>query len=142
MDTPIVEVQTTINADAETVWRAMTNATSPMFMGATMDTDWAPGSKYRLHGEWNGKPFSDYGEIESATAPKQLSFTHWSRTEERPESYNFLRYQIVPEGVHSRVILEQFGRGKQKTYDEKTKAEFKKMYAMMLEGLKKAAETT
>ena len=140
MDDQVVEVETTVNADADTVWKAMTNSKSPMFMGATMDTDWSPGSSYKLHGEWGGKPFADYGEIEVAEPSKELSFTHWAKTPERPESYNFLRYRIVPDGEQSKVILTQFNRGKAKSYDDKTKAEFEKTYAMMLEGLKKAAE--
>ena len=137
----VVEVETTVDADAETVWKAMTSSTSPMFMGATMDTDWKPGSDYRLHGEWSGKPFEDFGEIETADAPKELSFTHWSKTKTRPESYNYLRYTIEPKGKASKVTLTQFGCGKEKSYDDKTKAEFKKTYGMMLDGLKKAAET-
>jgi uncharacterized protein YndB with AHSA1/START domain len=140
MDELVADVETSIDAPPDAVWKAMTNKKSPMFMGATMDSDWTPGSRYELHGEWGGKPFSDYGEIETANAPKELSFTHWSKTEARPESYNFLRYTIVPVGSGSKVTLKQFNRGKSKHYDEKTKAEFKKTYGMMLDGLKKAAE--
>ena len=65
MDTPVVEVDTTIDAPPDKVWAAMTNKKSPMFMGASMDTDWRPGSSYRLHGEWNGNAFTDYGKIET-----------------------------------------------------------------------------
>ncbi len=140
MDELVAEVETRIDADAATVWKAMTSKTSPMFMGATMDSDWTPGSTYKLHGEWDGKPFSDYGEIETANAPKELSFTHWAKTPERPESYNFLRYEIVPDDAGSKVMLAQYNRGTPKAYDDKTKAEFKKTYGMMLDGLKKAVE--
>lgn len=140
MDDQVVEVETTVNADAGTVWKAMTNARSPMFMGATMDTDWSEGSRYKLHGEWGGKPFADYGEIEVAKAPTELSLTHWSKTPERPESYNLLRYRITPDGERSKVTLTQFSRGEARTYDDTTRAEFEKTYGMMLEGLKQAAE--
>jgi uncharacterized protein YndB with AHSA1/START domain len=140
MDEPVVEVDTTIDADAATVWKAMTNKQSPMFMGATIDTDWTPGSQYTLKGEWGGKPFTDYGEIETASTGKELSFTHWSKTPERPESYNLVRYRISPAGKGSKVTLAQFARGKAQDFDDKAKAEFKKNWAMMLEGLKKAAE--
>ena len=86
MDKPVVEVDTTINADAAKVWSAMTHKTSPLFMGATMDTDFKPGSKYTLHGEWNGNKFTDYGAIETAEPNRELSFTHWSKTPAPPES--------------------------------------------------------
>ena len=140
MDEPVVEVDTTINGDPQAVWKAMTSKKSPMFLGATMDTDWKPGSNYTLNGEWDGKPFTDHGEIETATVAKELSFTHWSKTKERPESYNLLRYQIEPDGTRTKVKLAQFTRGKAKSYDDKTKAEFKKTYGMMLDGLKSAVE--
>jgi uncharacterized protein YndB with AHSA1/START domain len=140
MEQPVTEVETTIAASPETVWRTMTQAKSPMFMGATIETDWQPGSPYTLHGEWNGNSFTDYGEIETADPGKELSFTHWSKTPRPPESYNFVRYRIAPAGNGSKVTLAQFGRGKPQSFDDKTKAEFTKNWTMMLDGLKKAAE--
>lgn len=140
MADPIVEVETTIDADPMTVWSAMTNRQSPMFMGATMESDWTPGSRYTLHGDWNGTAFTDYGEIETAEPGRELSFTHWSKTEEAPESYNAVRVRIAPEGNGSRVTLAQFGRGKAQPVDDKTETEFRKNWAMMLDGLKQAAE--
>jgi uncharacterized protein YndB with AHSA1/START domain len=140
VEEPIVEIETRIDAAPGTVWQAMTSKTSPMFMGATMETDWMPGSRYRLHGEWGGKPFEDFGEVETADAPKELGLTHWAKTRERPASYNFLRFKIAPEGEGSKVTLAQFARGEAKAYDDKAKAEFKKNYEIMLDGLKQAAE--
>ena len=140
MDKAVVEVDTIVNAPPDTVWRAITNKTSPMFMGATMDTDFKPGSKYTLKGEWNGTSFTDYGAIESAEPSKELSFTHWSKTPEPPESYNAVRVRIAPDGPGSKVSLAQLARGKPQSFDDRQKAEFKKNWAMMLDGLKKAAE--
>lgn len=141
MDEPVVEVETHIAAKPDKVWAAMTARKSPMFMGATMDTDWQPGSDYTLKGEWEGRGFTDYGKIETALAGRELSFTHWSKTPEPPESYNAVRYQIMPAGSGSKVTLTQFQRGKPQTFDDKTRAEFKKNWSMMLEALKKAAES-
>ena len=84
--------------------------------------------------------FTDYGEIETAEPGRELSFTHWSRTPEPPDSYNLVRYRITREGKGSRVRLAQFGRGKPHGFDDNAKAEFRKNWAMMLEGLKKASE--
>ena len=140
MDEPVVEVETRIAAMPEKVWAALTAKQSPMFMGATMDTDFQPGSPYTLHGEWQGRPFTDYGRIETAVPGKELSFTHWSKTPEPPESYNAVRYRIAADGTGSKVTLAQFQRGKHQSFDDKTGAEFKKNWSMMLDGLKKAAE--
>jgi uncharacterized protein YndB with AHSA1/START domain len=140
MEKSVVEVETHIAAKPDEVWAAMTNRQSPMFMGATMDTDWKPGSGYVLKGEWEGRGFTDYGKIETALPGRELSFTHWSKTPDPPESYNAVRYQIVPDGSGSRVTLAQFQRGKELQLDDKTKAEFKKNWSMMLDALKAAAE--
>lgn len=138
--TPVVTVDTTIAASPERVWAAMTNRTSPMFMGATMDTDWRPGSKYTLHGDWQGHGFTDYGVIETATPGKELSFTHWAKTPEPPENYNAVGITLEARGSATLVRLAQFARGKAQSFDDKTKAEFSKNWAMMLDGLKRAAE--
>ena len=37
------------------------------------------------------------------------------------------------------MTLAQFARGKAQSFDDKTKAEFRKNWGMMLDGLKKAA---
>lgn len=140
MPEPVVEVEKTIHADADTVWKAMTSKKSPMFMGATMDTDFKPGSSYTLKGEWGGKAFTDYGEIETVKKGEELSFTHWAKTKEPPESYNLVRYRLKPDGKNTKVTLAQFSRGKQQTFDDKAKDEFRKNWTMMLDGLKKAAE--
>ncbi len=140
MEKPVVKVETQIKARPEKVWAAMTNRKSPMFMGATMETDWKPGSKYTLRGEWNGNAFTDYGKIETAVPGEELSFTHWSKTPEPPESYNAVTYTLQPDGAGTKVTLAQFARGKAQSFDDKTNAEFKKNWSMMLDGLKKAAE--
>jgi uncharacterized protein YndB with AHSA1/START domain len=118
----------------------MTSKQSPMIMGATMDTDWKPGSKYTLKGEFNGKKFTDYGEIEHVDPGRELTFTHWSETPKAPESYNAVKYTLSAHGKGTKVTLEQFSRGRKQAFDDKQKAEFKKNWSMMLDGLKTAAE--
>ena len=139
-DAPVVDVETTIAAAPDKVWAAMTNRTSPMFMGATMDTDWRPGSEYTLHGEWQGHAFTDYGVIETAMPGRELSFTHWAKTPEPPASYNAVKITLEPRGSGTTARLAQYARGEPQSFDDKTKAEFKKNWAMMLDGLKAAAE--
>jgi uncharacterized protein YndB with AHSA1/START domain len=136
----VVSVDTGIKASPDKVWAALTQAKSPMFMGAAMDTDWRPGSKYTLRGEWNGTAFTDYGVIETAVPGKELSFTHWSKTLEPPESYNAVKVTLAPAGEGTKATLAQFARGKAQSFDDKTKAELRKNWAMMLDGLKHAAE--
>jgi uncharacterized protein YndB with AHSA1/START domain len=137
---PVVSVDVHVDASPDKVWAAMTQKKSPMFMGAEMDTDWTPGSKYTLKGDWNGKSFTDHGEIEAVERGKELTFTHWSKTPEPPESYNAVRLTMKPDGKGTKVTLAQLERGKAQHPDDKAKAEYRKNWTMMLDGLKKAAE--
>ena len=139
-DEPVVEVESQIAAPPDKVWEALTQVHSPMFMGAEMDTDFQQGSDYALRGEWQGRPFTDYGTIETAIPSREFTFTHWSGTPKPPESYNAVQVKIDKKGAGSAVTLSQFQRGKPVEVDDKAKAEFKNNWAMMLEGLKKAAE--
>jgi uncharacterized protein YndB with AHSA1/START domain len=140
MDKPVVEVETSIAADPKAIWKLMTAKRSPMFLGSTVETDWEPGHGLTLKGEWQGKSFTDYGEIESAEEGRELSFTHWSKTPKRPESYHLVRYRLEPDGKKTRVSLAQFNKGRNTAIDAKTKAEFEKTWTMMLDSLKQAAE--
>ena len=143
MQKPVVEVDTTIAADAATIWKAMTRKQSAMFPGTEVDTDWEIGHPITFSGEWKGKPFKDKGEIQTFKEAEELSFTHWSAMSgeaDRPENYHVVRYRLEAQGERTRVTLSQFNEGDKAEIDAQTRAEFKKNWTMMLEGLKKSAE--
>lgn len=143
MQKPIVEVDTTIAVDAETVWKAMTRKDSAMFPGTEVETDWEVGHPITFQGEWKGKRFKDRGEIQSFEEARELSFTHWSEMSgepDRPENYHIVRYELTPKGDKTKVTLSQINSGPKSDIDAKTRAEFKKNWQMMLDGLKKSAE--
>ena len=143
MEAPVVEIERTIKADVATVWNAMIGKQSALFPGTKVVTDWTVTHPITFSGEWNGKPFRDRGEIQSFTEKSELSFTHWSEKEgkpDRPESYHLVRYDLQPDGKQTKVTLSQFNLGKKTDIDAKTKAEFEKTWGLMLDGLKKAAE--
>lgn len=143
MQNPVIEVDTLIAADPETIWSAMTNKQSAMFPGTTVETDWQVGHPISFSGEWKGKPFRDKGEIQSYEEAEELSFTHWSALsgeDDQPENYHLVRYTLERAGDKTRVRLSQFNEGPKPELDPKTKAEFERNWKMMLEGLKKSAE--
>lgn len=143
MQKPVVEVDTTIAADPETVWKAMTGKQSAMFPGTEVDTDWEVGHSILFKGEWKGKPFKDKGEIQTFREEEELSFTHWSELSgeaDKPENYHVVRYRLEPVGEKTKVTLSQFNEGPKAELDAKTKAEFEKNWKVMLDGLKKSAE--
>ena len=142
MDKPVVEVGTTINAEPKAVWAAMTRKQSAMFPGTEVETDWQEGHAITFSGDWKGKAFKDRGELQTVKADKELSFTHWSELSgepDRPENYHVVRYVLEADGKKTRVTLSQTNKGKAEI-DAATKAEFKKNWQMMLDGLKQDVE--
>jgi len=141
MQDPVVEVDTHIAASAHKVWQAMQQGA--MFPGTSIETDWKIGHPITFSGEWQGRSFTDRGEIQTLSAERELSFTHWSDRDgrgERPASWHVVRYRLEPAGDGTRVTLSQFNEGAETDVDEKTRAEFEKNWTMMLAGLKQAAE--
>lgn len=143
MQKPVVEVDTTIAADPKTIWKAMTAKKSALFPGTSVESDWKVGHPIVFAGEWKGKAFKDRGELQSVEEAKELSFTHWSEVDgkaDRPASYHIVRYVLKPVGDKTKVTLSQLNMGDKVEVDAKTKAEFAKNWAMMLDGLKDAVE--
>lgn len=141
MQKPVVEVDTTIEASPHAVWQAMQKGA--MFPGTTIDTDWKIGHPIVFSGEWQGRQFTDRGEIQTLAEDEELSFTHWSEKDgdkKRPPSWHVVHYRLKPAGDRTKVTLSQFNEGEKTDVDSKTKAEFEKNWTMMLEGLKKTAE--
>ena len=141
MQKPVVEVDTTIAAPPAKVWKAMQQGA--MFPGTTIETDWKIGHSITFNGEWQGRRFTDRGEIQSLAEASELSFTHWSDKDEsgrRPASYHIVKYDLAPQGDHTRVTLRQFNEGEDKSVDARTKAEFEKNWTMMLDSLKQTVE--
>jgi hypothetical protein len=118
----------------------MTGKDSALFPGAKVITDWKVGHPIEFTGEFNGKSFHDYGEITTVEEEKELSFSHWTRTPERPENFHVVQYGLRPEGEKTRVTLSQFNLGPDAEIDDATKAESTKNWKMMLAGLKAATE--
>lgn len=142
MQKPVIELDTTIAAASDVVWKAMTARWSALFPGTEVKTDWQVGHPITISGEWQGKAFTDHGEVSSFEEGKELSFSHWSGKdgETRPASYHVVRYRLEPEGDRTKVTLAQFNEGAKTDIDDRTKAEFTKNWRMMLDGLRKSVE--
>jgi uncharacterized protein YndB with AHSA1/START domain len=137
MTEPLITVDTTINDDASSVWDALTQKKSAMFLGADVDTDWREGSPMKLSGEFQGRKFEDHGEIRASEPRRHLAFAHFSG--DQNENGNLVDIRLEPAGEGTKVTLSQSPMGGQRP-DESKIAEFRKNWEMMLGGLKKAAE--
>jgi uncharacterized protein YndB with AHSA1/START domain len=139
------EASITVNADAKTVWHALTTPSSlkKFFFGADVKTSWDVGSPITFSGEFKGKPYVDKGEIKNADTNKKLSFTHlsgMSGDDDKPENYHLLTITLAPKQGATEVTLTQDNQNG-KPVSEKASSEFEKNWEGVLQGLKKTVES-
>jgi uncharacterized protein YndB with AHSA1/START domain len=138
MDPPLVQVETTIKASPDKVWRTITQKPGALFMGAQVDTDWQVGHPITMSGEYQGHAFKDTGEIRSFSPRQELSFTHVSGGQTR-NGGNLVSLKLEPDGDASRVTLSQTPIGAS-AITEETRRQFEQNWKQMLEALKAEAE--
>ena len=131
---------TTIDADKDAVWAALTDpeAIKTYMMGSTVTTDWKPGSPITWEGEMEGRAYQDKGEIIAVDEPNRLELTHFSPLtgqEDVPENYHRLVYSLDGSGGQTELRLTQDNNGDQAEADRNAKT-----WGQMLEGIKKYVE--
>jgi uncharacterized protein YndB with AHSA1/START domain len=136
----VATASTTVEADPDRVWQALTDPrlVAEYMMGSEVASDWQPGSPITWSGEWEGRPYQDRGEVLRAEPGRLLEVTHFSPltgADDVPENYHTVRYELSPSGGGTAVKLTQDG------CDSATQAEeFSRNWQGMLDGLKKVAE--
>jgi uncharacterized protein YndB with AHSA1/START domain len=101
-----------IDAPVQEVWAAITTPATikQWFLGVDTESDWEVGSSLVHHGEWQGKPYEDKGEIVRIDPPKLLVHTHWSEvsgTPDRPESYQEVTWALEERGAGTRLTVSE-----------------------------------
>ena len=108
----IARAEIDINAPPERVWNALVDPAlvSQYFFGATVESDFQPGSRIVWRGEWNGKPFEDHGEILEVVPNELLRLTHFSPLAGKPDepgNYHTLTYTLEQRDAATLLVLEQ-----------------------------------
>ena len=135
------KVSKTIDAPSKDVWDALTDpAKLRQFMfGADVRSDWKVGGAITFKGEMNGKKYADKGEIRDFEPERKLSYTHWSSmsgTEDKPENYHVVTYELMPHGDQTMVTITQANlSGKMTDADAKHREQYEKTWSTMLDGL-------
>lgn len=139
MTTSTITVTRKIRADRERVWNAITdpNLVSDWMMGATVQSDWKPGSDITWSGDYNGQPFEDRGEIIEIERPERLVHTHFSPmsgAEDTPDNYHRVEWTLEDKGKSTDLTLEM------PVDSEEQGEEFETNWGSMLDSLKTVAE--
>lgn len=95
-----VEKSIEIFASAAAVWDALINPDKikVYLFGTEAHSDWELGSPIRFDGEFEGKKYSDKGNVLESKIHEILQYDYWSGfsgLEDKPENYSRVTYQIV-----------------------------------------------
>lgn len=137
----VATVSTSIKATPGDVWEALTNPKllKKYFFGTDVKTDWRKGSLITYRGEWEGKTFEDKGYVLDVI-PEKLLLTNFlsasSGDADVPENYHIVKYELMPEGEGTRLVLTQDNN---KSEEAKTHSE--KNWKIVFDSLKKMLET-
>lgn len=129
-----------VKASADRVWNALTQAEQikKYFFGTYASSDWKEGSPITFEGEWEGKKYKDKGTILKVESGKMLRYNFWSSmsgTEDKPENYVIITYDITPLGDETRLDVTQ-----QNIPTEEMKEHSEQNWKKVLDGLKTMVE--
>jgi len=101
-----------IKAPVSEVWQALTDPAiiRQYFFGTEVSSDWQQGSPITYRGTWKDQSYEDKGMIEKIIPDQLLQTTYWSSlsgTEDRPENYATVSYQLQPAGEGTVVEVTQ-----------------------------------
>jgi uncharacterized protein YndB with AHSA1/START domain len=141
MTGPVAAAEIDIAAPAPAVWQALTDPEriKQYFMGATVETDWQPGSPITWSGEYNGKPFQDKGSIIEVQPQRLLVLTHFSPMTgqpDLPENYHKITYRLAEQDGKTNLSLSQDNNGS----DDEVKHS-RTTWQNMLEAIKRLVES-
>ena len=108
----VATASTTIDADPDRVWQAMTEPklVAEYMMGSEVASDWQPGSPITWSGEWEGKPYQDKGKVLEVDPGRKLVHTHFSALsgeEDIPENYHTLTWTLQDRDGGTHLTLAQ-----------------------------------
>jgi uncharacterized protein YndB with AHSA1/START domain len=140
MENYIAQAAIQIKSPVHKVWDALVNPAQikKYMFNSDVNSEWKVGSKITWSGEWNGKPYEDYGVILEIIPQKKLKYSHYSPLTGQPDlpsSYATVTIDISNNKNETTVKLSQ-----DNNQTEEAKQHSEKNWKMMLEELKKLLE--
>lgn len=114
METLTLNTKIIFDAPISKVWQGLTDPAlvKQYFFGTDLKADWKVGGRITFSGEWDGKTYVDGGTILEITPPKLLKYTYWSSmsgTDDKPENYNNITYELTEDKGVTTLIITQDG---------------------------------
>jgi uncharacterized protein YndB with AHSA1/START domain len=136
----IAKAHITISAPPAKVWDALVNPEmiKQYMFGTNAVSDWKEGSPIVWQGEWEGKPYEDKGVILQLKPERLLQYSHFSPLSGQadvPANYHTVTIELSTEEKGTHLLLSQDNNS-----TEEDREHSEKMWAMMLEGIKKVLE--
>lgn len=140
METITQKTKITFKAPIKKVWEGLTDPkiVKQYFFGTDIKSDWEVGSPITFSGEWEGHKYKDGGIILEIDQPKLLKYTYWSSmsgTEDKPENYNNITYELNEANGVTTLVITQDGI---KTREAAEHSE--QNWTQVFDGLKKIIE--
>lgn len=140
MDTLTAKASVLIHAPASEVWDALINPEQikKYLFGTEVMSDWKEGSPIVYRGSWEGKTYEDKGVIKKIEPEKILQSTYWSSmsgTEDKPENYALVTYELNKENDGVRLTITQ-----DNCKTEESRQHSEKNWTMVLNILKEMLE--
>ena len=142
MNSTTAQATITINASVNTVWQALTDPqlVKQYMFGSTLVTDWKIGEPVLYRGEWEGKSYEDKGMLLAFEPMRTIAMTFFSPAsglEDKPENYQKITYDVVPEGESVQLTVTQ-----ENNKDEASASRSQENWQMILGEIKKLVEAT
>jgi uncharacterized protein YndB with AHSA1/START domain len=136
----VATAETEISASPEQVWDVLIDPEEikKFMFGADVRTDWKKGSPITWQGVYEGKEYTDKGEILEVEQGRLLKVTHYSPLsgqEDVPANYHTLTYELEDRGTTTHLSLSQDNNGSQEEADHS-----RGMWEMLVNSVKEAAE--
>lgn len=137
----IAEASVIVAAPPARVWAALTEPeyVRQYLMGTNLETDWKPGSPITWSGEWEGKPYTDKGEVIEVEEHRLLAYTHYSPLSgaaDSPENYHALWWSLEEVSGGTQLVLHQDNNSSREEADRN-----RDNWQQVMQGLKKVAES-
>jgi uncharacterized protein YndB with AHSA1/START domain len=129
-----------INASTAKVWEALTNLEliKIYFFGTECISEWKKGSPILYKGIYEVKAYEDKGNILDIETEKFIFYNYWSSfsgTEDIPENYSEIKYELLKEEDETIFTIIQSGFKTQESYDHSYAN-----WGYVMDGLKKLLE--